>query len=76
MAKKTKTKVGIKKPNTTPAPTGRKPTGKPPKSIRMLDSLATFKGSFTKGQVYDVPADVPTVTARSWIASNSAEKVS
>ena len=74
-AKKTKTKVGIKKANKTTAVKEKKPTGKPPKSIRMLTSLATFKGSFQMGQVYNVPADVPVETARSWVAGNSAEKV-
>lgn len=72
---KTKTKVGKKKAEAT-VPTGRKPTGKPPKRIKMLMSLASADKAYTMGQCYDVPADVGADTARAWVGSKVAEKIS
>lgn len=78
MAKKkeTKTTHGIKEPNKRTPPKGRKPTGKPPKEIKMLMSLATTRGAYTLGRIYRVPKDVSVDTARSWIDQNVAEKIS
>ena len=76
MARKAKTKVGIKTPNSTPVQKAKKPIGKPPKEIKMLLSLANQDMAYVKGKVYDVPHEVSVDTARSWIASGAAEKVS
>ena len=76
MAKKTKTKVGIKEPDAKPVEKKKKPTGKPPKEIKMLMSLANQDMAYVKGKVYQVPHQVAVNTARSWIDSGAAEKVS
>jgi len=76
MAKKTKTKVGIKEPDTKPAQKVKKPTGKPPKEIKMNLSLANQDMAYVKGKVYQVPQQVSVDTARSWIDSGAAEKIS
>lgn len=72
---KTGIKVGIKEPNMTKAEVAKKPTGKPPKVIKMLVSLANPNRAYTMGRSYNVPAEVSVDTARSWIDSGVAEKV-
>ena len=73
---KTKTKVGIKEPDMKPAQKAKKPTGKPPKEIKMNLSLANQDMAYVKGKVYQVPHEVSVDTARRWVASDAAEKVS
>jgi hypothetical protein len=75
-AKKTKTTHGIKEPDKRTAPKGRKPVGKPPKSIKMLTSLATVRKAYTMGRTYRVPHDVSVNNARTWIDQGAAEKIS
>ncbi len=70
-----KVKVGIKDANNDKVLVGQA-TGTPPSSIRMLVSLANQSGSFQKGHTYDVPHDVKVPTARNWVRSGAAEKVS
>jgi len=75
MAKKKKTKVGIKKPTSVEAKTKKEtPVGKPPKRIRMLISCANHYRAFSPGDVLLVPQEVSVNTARSWIASGAAEE--
>jgi hypothetical protein len=69
-----KTTDGKKRNEAQPAPARKKPTGKPPKVIRMLTSLGNVR-SFQQGHSYRVPQDVPVDTARSWVACGAAEKV-
>ena len=71
---KGKTKYGIKTPNDTPVKTYKKPTGKPPKRIKMLMSLADSRKAYQMGQSYDVPKDIPANTARGWVACGVAEE--
>jgi len=74
MAKKTKTKVGIKKPGPVHIKgKEKKPTGKPPKRIRMLMTLAN-RNIYLVGHSYNVPQEVPVNTARSWVESGAAEE--
>jgi len=68
------TRVGIKEPGPE-LKKAKKPTGKPPKKIRMLISCANQFGSYEEGVVYDVPTQVPVDSARRWIRSGAAEKV-
>lgn len=74
MAKTTKTKVGIKKPDPVIEAKKKISGGKPPKRIRMLMSVANKDRAFTMGSIYRVPHDVPVNTARSWIESGVAEE--
>lgn len=69
-----KIKVGTKDPNTVRV-ASEIPGGKPPKVIRMLESLANQRGSFRKGLTYNVPHEVHVPTARAWIHSGAAELV-
>ena len=71
---KPKTKFGIKKPDDTPKKSHKKPTGKPPKRIKMLMSLAGPRKAYQMGQSYDVPHDIPVNTARGWVACGVAEE--
>ncbi len=71
---KTGTKVGTKPPGKPPAE-AHPATGKPPKTIRMLMSLANQHRSYVNGSVYRVPQECPVPTARSWVASGAAEMV-
>lgn len=73
--KVTKTTHGIKEPDKRTPPKGRKPTGKPPKEIKMLTSLATPRKAYTMGRTYRVPADVSVENARTWIDQGHAEKI-
>lgn len=73
MGKKTKTKVGIKGPNANKRK-AKKLTGKPPKRIRMLRSCANQDMAYIKGHSYKVPEQVSIKTARSWLASETAEE--
>ncbi len=70
-----KVKVCIKDANNEKVLVGQA-TGTPPSSIRMLMSLSNQYGSFQNGHIYDVPHDVRTPTARNWVRSGAAEKVS
>lgn len=71
---KGKVRVGIK--NDAPVHIKeKKPTGPPPKKIRMLLSLANKDMAFLFGRVYDVPHQVPVDTARRWVRSGAAIKV-
>lgn len=45
------------------------------KRIKMKISLANPKRAFNKGDICDVPGDVPEETAASWIKSGAASKV-
>ncbi len=72
---KTSIKYGTKEPNNTPPAKVHPPTGKPPKTIRMLMSLANQHMSYEKGKIYRVPHQCPVPTARSWIRSGAAEMV-
>ncbi len=72
---KTGIKVGIKEPNNTPIPRVPPATGKPPKTIRMLMSLANQHRSYEKGKIYRVPHECPVPTARSWVRSGAAVMV-
>lgn len=66
-----KVKVGIKGPNAEHVKS-KKPTGKPPKQIRMTMSLANQHGAFLTNHLYLVPQEVPVDTARRWIESGAA----
>ena len=73
--KTAKTKVGIKDPQIVgPAKKKKKPTGKPPKRIKMLMNLARHDAVFSMGKSYSVPQDVSANTARDWVASGVAEE--
>jgi len=75
IAKKTKTKVGIKDPNARPKRKKKKPpAGKPPERIRMLMSLANQDRAYITGKSYRVPHEVPVKTARAWLESGAAEE--
>ncbi len=72
-AGKGKVKVGIK--NEGPAHIKeKKPTGKPPKRIRMLMMLANQDHVYLMGHSYKVPQEVPVDTARRWLRSGAAEE--
>lgn len=74
--KKTKTKVGIKKPTDSVEVKVEKkvPLAKPPKRIRMLRSCANHYMAYIKGRSYKVPDQVPVETARSWLKGGTAEE--
>lgn len=69
-----KVKVGIKEEG-PPLVKAEKPTGKPPKRIRMLITVGNKDGCYITGNVYKVPHEVPVDTARRWIRSGAAEVV-
>jgi len=73
---KAKTKVGIKNAQKVEPVKVKKPVGQPPKQIKMRMNLASAHAAYSKGDIYDVPKDIPVNTARSWVACGAAEKVS
>lgn len=80
MARKSKkdkggVKVGIKDPSPHISTAEKSPPGKPPKTIRMLISLAGKGKSYPERSVYRVPNEVSVKTARSWVDSGAAEEV-
>jgi len=70
---KTKIKVGVKAAGKKHVK-AKKPTGKPPKRVRMLMTLANKDMAYVTGHSYNVPQEVPVDTARRWIESGTAEE--